>query len=284
MPDSCVGQFASGSLYVNQPAAQFSLPWIPAEFARVVVISPHMDDAILSCGGLLDFLLKKLECLTVTVCTADPENVSHENPPHGIALPSARRNEEVAALNALGCSLVQLDLLDAIYRRNPTTGALLYPTMESIWSMPLVQDEFQFQALRSRLLSLCGQTSERPTLILSPMGIGHHVDHILSTQVALSVVGSANEILLYEDFPYVVDQGAHVGVADDAQRAMQRLGVTGVECFEQECDTSRKINWISYYASQINSIFGSHENVKPLLMKNSKNGNTVERFWKVRKN
>lgn len=268
---------------MNQPSVHLSLPWIPAEFARVVVVSPHMDDAILSCGGLVDRLLMKIECLTVTVCTADPENVSSENPPHGIALPSARRNEEVAALKALGCQLVQLDLLDAIYRRHSSTGELLYPTMQSIWSMPAKDDSHQFHALRTRLQALLGQPSDRPTLILSPMGIGHHVDHILCTQVVLSLLNPATEVLLYEDFPYVVDQGAHVGVADNAETALKRLGVTGVQCFEQEVDTPKKMHWISYYASQIDSIFGSHGNVRPLLMKNSKNGNTVERFWKILK-
>lgn len=269
---------------MNQPSVQLSLPWIPADFGRVVVISPHMDDAILSCGGLLDLLLKHMDCLTVTVCTADPANVPRENPPHGIALPSLRRNEEIAALNALGCKLLQLDLLDAIYRRHSLTGELLYPAMDSIWSMPAADDDRHFQLLRGRLKSLCGPVGNRPTLIVSPMGIGHHVDHILCTQAALSVAGSTDEILLYEDFPYVVDQGAHVGVADDAERAMKRLGVTGVERFEQEADTLRKMHWIAFYASQIDSIFGSDQNVKPLLMKNSKNGNTVERFWKIRKN
>lgn len=261
-----------------------SLPWITAEFGRVIVISPHMDDAILSCGGLVHQLLKQIECLTVTVCTADPVGADPKNPPHGIALPSLRRNEEVAALNALGCSLVQLDLLDAIYRKDLDSGSLLYPSMGSIWSMPLGQDEPQKLALRSRLQTLAGQSSQRPTLFVAPLGIGHHVDHILCTQVVLSVARHESQVLLYEDFPYVVDQGAHVGVADDAQRALRRLNATGVQCFEQECDIDLKMQWISHYESQIDSIFGSHDNVRPLLMKNSKNGNTVERFWKIQMN
>lgn len=262
---------------------KLSLPWIAQNFARVIVVSPHMDDAILSCGGLLKQLLGSVECLTLTVCTADPVDVDPKHPPHGIALPSLRRKEEMAALNDLGCKLVQLDLLDAIYRRDQHSSAILYPSLQSIWSMPLPQDDFQKQALRSRILSLAGQSGERPTLFISPLGIGHHVDHILCTQVILSIISSTDEILLYEDFPYVVDQGAHVGIADDASLALKRLGLKGTQSFEQECNTDQKMKWIAHYESQIDSIFGSHENVRPLLMKNAKNGFTIERFWKVRK-
>lgn len=242
-----------------------------------------MDDAVLSCGGLLHELLPHMDCLTVTVCTGDPENSDVDNPPHGIALPKVRRHEEVAAMAALGCPLIELDLLDAIYRTDPETNQLLYPTMESIWSMPLPNDRAQKQALRSRLLSLRGESRNRPTLFVAPLGIGHHIDHILCTQVVLSVVETTDHVLLYEDFPYVVDQGENVGVADDARRALGRHGLLGLQCFENECDTELKMGWISYYESQIDLIFGSQDNVRPFLLKRSKNANTFERFWKVQK-
>jgi LmbE family N-acetylglucosaminyl deacetylase len=243
-----------------------------------------MDDAILSCGGLLKQLLGQVECLTVTVCTADPVDVDTQNPPHGIALPSLRRNEEVAALAALGCPLVQLDLLDAIYRTDAARNLPIYPTMQSIWTMPLQQDEPHWQALRNRLLTLAGQSSDGPTLFLSPLGIGHHIDHILCTQVVLSIAQSQDHVLLYEDFPYVVDQGSHVGIADDAEKALRRLGIRGVQRFEQECDVDEKIAWILHYESQIDTIFGSHDNVRPMLLKNSHHGRTLERFWRIQKN
>lgn len=268
-------------LFSSRPA--LSMPWIPAEYGRVIVVSPHMDDAILSCGGLLSQLIPQMDCLTVTVCTADPVGVDPQNPPHGIALPSLRRDEEVSAMAALGCKLVQLDLLDAIYRKDVHSGQVLYPTMNSIWSMPRPEDAEHRQALRSRLLSLLGQPAQRPTLLISPLSVGHHIDHVLCTQVALSVAANLDHILLYEDFPYVVDDGQHVGIADTPQKALQRLGLTGVQSYAQECITDKKISWISHYRSQIESIFGSHDNVRPMLMKNSSNGHTVERFWKVRK-
>lgn len=261
-----------------------SIPWIPSTFERVIVVSPHMDDAILSCGGLLKQLIGQLDCLTVTVCTADPADVDTQNPPHGIALPSLRRNEEVAALAALGCPLVQLDLLDAIYRTDAARGLPIYPTMQSIWTMPQPQDEPHRQALRKRLLTLAGQSSNRPTLFLSPLGIGHHIDHILCTQVVLSIADARDQVLLYEDFPYVVDQGSHVGIADDAQKALLRLGVGGVQRFEQECDVDEKIAWISHYKSQIDTIFGNHDNVRTMLLKNSRHGRTLERFWQIENN
>ena len=260
-----------------------SLPWVPAEFARVVVVSPHMDDAILSCGGLLNLLLQSMPCVTVTICTADPEGADEKNPPHGIALPSTRRSEEVRAMQALGCALVQMNLLDAIYRKVPGRDELLYPSLNSLWNMPRQEDDSQREKICTGLQKYLPAADERPTLYLAPAGIGHHVDHIISTQAVLNCVSRCDHILLYEDFPYVVDQGAHVGVADSIDKALARLGVVGVQCFEQACDVDEKIKLIAHYETQIDSIFGSHQNVKPLLLKNARNEKTLEKFWRVRK-
>lgn len=260
-----------------------SLSRIPERFARVVVVSPHMDDAILSCGGLLQSLVPKMECISLTICTADPENADPLNPPHGIALPSVRRGEEVSAMQALGCELVQLNLLDAIYRRHSATGKPLYPHMDSLWTMPHQDDDAQRKGVAEGLRPYLSDTSARPTLFLSPAGIGHHVDHILCTATLLSLVQHDDNVLLYEDFPYVVDQGAHVGIADSIEHALLRLNVLGEERLEQECDVDAKISLIENYATQIDSIFGSHDNVKPLLLKNARAGKTLERFWRIKK-
>jgi len=257
------------------------LNWISERFARIVVVSPHMDDAILSCGGLLIDLVGKMECVTVTVCTADPENTDPSNPPHGIALPSQRRDEEVSAMRALGCRLVQLNLLDAIYRCSESNQNLLYPSLDSLWTLPGAEDTQHPRAFLEGLKPFLAEAQQRPTLFLTPAGIGHHVDHILCTQNLLAQLSSDDSVLLYEDFPYVVDQGVHVGVADSAEKALARLKVRGETCFEHGAQVDAKMSLISHYESQIDSIFGSHDNVRPLLMKNSRDGKTLERFWRV---
>jgi LmbE family N-acetylglucosaminyl deacetylase len=244
-----------------------------------------MDDAILSCGGLLKHCLPAMPCTTLTVCTADPNDVDPAKPPHGIALPASRRREEVAAMNALGCHLEQLGLLDAIYRRDAATGQFLYPTLDALWCMPLSTDEVQRAALAAHLRRYTEDGShDRPTLFLAPCGIGHHVDHILCTQTLLSLLPDTQNVLLYEDFPYVVDQGAHVGVADSAEKALVRLNVNGLERFSFDCDVDEKITLIDHYPTQIDAIFGSRKEMRPMLLKNAGEGRTAERFWRIRKN
>lgn len=268
---------------MNTSGPNLSLAQIPQRYARVVVVSPHMDDTILSCGGLLQLLVPHMECISLTICTADPLNADPLNPPHGIALPSVRRVEEVNAMNALGCKLIQLNLQDAIYRLHPQTGECLYPTLNSIWTMPLQSDDMHSKAVAQGLQHFLRESSSTRTLFLSPVGIGHHVDHILCTQVLLSMLSDAEDLLLYEDFPYVVDQGAHVGIADSAQKALSRLNVAGLERLEQQCDVDQKIKLIAHYETQIDSIFGSHDNVRPMLLKNGDGQKTLERFWRIKK-
>lgn len=260
-----------------------SMAQIPKHFSRVVVLSPHMDDAILSCGGLLQALSQQMECLTLTICTADPDHVDRLQPPHGIALPSFRRVEEINAMKALGCKLVQLGLLDAIYRRHPETHQLLYPTLGSIWAMPFEVEVDHRVAIQDGIQKLVLTDDGQRTLFLSPLGVGHHVDHILCTQALLSLPVSLEDILLYEDFPYVVDQGAHVGIADSTEKALERLKLIGTERLEKECDVKSKIELISHYETQIDLIFGHENNIRHMLMKNARGERTLERFWRIKK-
>ncbi len=38
------------------------------DFERVVILSPHLDDAALSCGGLLHALQGRVSTLVVSIC------------------------------------------------------------------------------------------------------------------------------------------------------------------------------------------------------------------------
>jgi LmbE family N-acetylglucosaminyl deacetylase len=97
-----------------------------------VYLSPHLDDAVFSCGGLI---LRQTnagdDVQVVTVFTGDPpvgeltpfayelhRRWGGEGSPMGL-----RRAEDLVACGRLGASVVHLGLADAVYRRARTVAA-----------------------------------------------------------------------------------------------------------------------------------------------------------------
>jgi LmbE family N-acetylglucosaminyl deacetylase len=175
---------------------------------RHVYLSPHLDDAALSCGGMIVRQRAAGEAvLVVTLCTAAP-------PPTGpfsdLALEfhaawglspaevvAARLREDEAAMAALGCDALWAGELDAIYR-HPAA----YNTREALFGTPAPDDPL-LPALR-RLLAVLRERFPAATFY-APLGVGHHVDHQLAHRAALEAAGQP--LALYEDFPYVARPG-----------------------------------------------------------------------------
>ena len=156
------------------------------DLRRVLVVSPHLDDAVLSCGHLL---ARAEKALSVTVFAGTPAR--YPTPPTGwdracgfVAgddIVEKRRTEDARALKILGVSARGLDFLDFQYRNGekPDTKALAAALERMI-------DEFE------------------PTTIAVPLAI-QHPDHRACLSAALSTRrrGDARDWVCYAEFPYV---------------------------------------------------------------------------------
>lgn len=176
---------------------------------RHVYLSPHLDDAALSCGGAITELCTAGDTpLVVTFCTAAPPAAG---PFSALALEfhrewglapeqvvAARLREDEAAMAALGADALWAGMLDAIYR-HPAA----YNARETLFGTPDAADP-----LLPAVRALVAELRERlPTATFyAPLGVGSHVDHLLTRQAAEEALGGA--LLFYEDFPYVARQGA----------------------------------------------------------------------------
>lgn len=148
---------------------------------RLLVVSPHLDDAVLSCGLLLAAHPAAVVC---TVCTAPPrQNMSTDwDRRSGFAdafeAISERKAEDLKALTQLDAHLIHLPFCDVQYRQSPSHDSLV---------------------------AAFGQTFRTigPTIVLIPMGL-FHSDHTLVAAACLALlqrVGEA-EMYAYEDVPY----------------------------------------------------------------------------------
>jgi hypothetical protein len=123
------------------------------------------------------------------------------------ALYRQRRAEDRGALAELGAGCVHAGLTDAQFRRRPGTGSRwqrllpelghLYPVYRRhvVSGRIAAADTETLRSARELIRQLARQG---PSLVLAPLGVGRHVDHILARTAAES---SGMQVVYYRDFP-----------------------------------------------------------------------------------
>ena len=225
-------------------------------------ISPHLDDAALSCGGGIRGMVNAGQRVVVaTVFTADAPTrqplswlAQRNHRAWGIVeRPFAVRCiEDLKAIRKLGAEPLHLGFLDIIYRVS-AGGAPLYqktvigvPVHDSDWAlhMPMLQAKFR---------SLAEQFADRPLYVLSPLALGGHADHVLVRR-AVESVWAAEQILYYEDFPYAGRSGVmQTWLASEGADTSWRP----VEVMLTEKLIADRVAAVAYYTSQLRGLFPS---------------------------
>jgi LmbE family N-acetylglucosaminyl deacetylase len=183
-------------------------------------LSPHLDDAVLSCGALMAEFAPRRPITVATVFTAAGP------PPHthaarsfmrqcaaadAAALFEDRRAEDLDVVREIGADPVHLDETDALYRRRSVPepverlGRLVpelvhrYPTFRFDIAKGRVSrgDRVLVRQLRTRVSKLMSRTAAE--LVFCPVGVGRHVDHLITRAVG-DVAG--RRTVYYSDFPY----------------------------------------------------------------------------------
>ena len=172
---------------------------------RCIYVSPHFDDAVLSCGGLIwEQVQKGMPVEIWTVCAGDAPpgplsalaKASHQqwNIEAAEDLVPVRRIENQEAATLVGAETVNFSIPDCIYRRS-SAADLLYPTDVFV---PIHTDEKNLDAEIAGSLTSELQPDD---VIISPLAIGGHVDHVL-TRLAAEHLN--RPIRYYADIPYLI--------------------------------------------------------------------------------
>ncbi len=171
--------------------------------AAHLYLSPHLDDAVFSCGGLMAMQDARGEPISVlTVFAGDPPDyrisplAAELHARWGKAGPpiAMRRTEDRLACARLGASVVHLEYADAIYRADEA-GRPLYTSEQALFGPP---DSSEAQLIEQLVESLMDIGSQQAT-IYCPLGYAGHVDHRI-TRLAAEKIGQP--IYYYADFPY----------------------------------------------------------------------------------
>ncbi|MDT5011255.1 MAG: hypothetical protein QOH57_2872 [Mycobacterium sp.] len=209
----------------------------------VLVVSPHLDDAVLSAGQFLAGLPGAV-IVTVLAGSPDPSVTTPWDISSGFAISrdavDARRAEDRAALALLDATPVHLDFLDGQY-------APIDPG-----------------AVAEALAEQCQY--HRPEFVLGPLGV-HHCDHERVRDAVLAADLDA-PLWLYEDLPYRVTTPESAAAATEEIRRRGytlELGSIGTGPVESKTAAMR------CYRSQMRLPY--LENIHTMLV--------PERFWRV---
>jgi LmbE family N-acetylglucosaminyl deacetylase len=228
---------------------------------KQVYLSPHLDDAVLSCGGAIHRHAQAgAEVLAITVFAADFEGSGLSPFAHllhqewgGLPQPFAlRRAEDSAALAFVGAKGKNLNYLDAIYRLAPD-GEWLYPNVEAVFGELHPADSLNLDGARglaeqvSRLLPLPEEVQ-----IHAPLSVGHHVDHQIVRSAARLLLKAGYKVGFYEDYPYAETPGAleaALSLAGTGEWHMETIALTPE-------NMTAKVSALGYHRSQLATLFG----------------------------
>lgn len=267
------------------------------EFERVVVLSPHLDDAVLSCGGLLSALKGRISCLVITIACSNPTprpggpgKAQRARNRAGFASPAERRREDIAAMQSIDCDFVHLGFSDCIYRRSPTSGDLIYKKPREILArgLPNIDDSAHVEELYLVLRRLCLGMGR--LLLIGPMGIGHHIDHIICAHIVTRLKSERATVLFYEDFPYVIygDDEYEKPLPrlriepDSPEEALTRIQHLPVRRLAMGFSIEDKARLLLHYKSQIEGLFGDEHEMRRMLAHRRHGGEPAEQFWIAR--
>ncbi len=243
---------------------------MPAAPLMHIYLSPHLDDAVFSCGALIHHQVQAgARVVVVTVCSGNPPagplspfaQSLHERwlagldnavgrPPAEVA--ALRRSEDLAALAHLDAEAVHLDIPDSIYRVNPATHWATYASEAAI-----------FGALHPSELTLIRRVAAKLTTLLRgfgrqhiyvPLAAGNHVDHQLTRRVA-EVAGGI--FAYYEDQPYVLKEGDRWPNLQAPALAERRLAADILHLADDDLAAWTAAS--ARYASQISSFWADAE-------------------------
>jgi LmbE family N-acetylglucosaminyl deacetylase len=242
-----------------------------------IYLSPHLDDAVLSCGGMIHSQTQTGErVIVVTVCAGDPPSGPlsafaqslhrrWETPEETVA---ARRAEDCAALTILGAEGIHLPVPDCIYRTHPTFGQHLYASEESLFGQLHPSEEPLIQKAAQEISEILSQAA--PYRFYAPLGVGNHVDHQLARQAAESAGGV---FAYFEDYPYVARKQSSSTFVET--RVPEIVPLT-------EEDLSSKMKAIAEYKSQISSFWPNLSEMEAAIREFARHrggGFPAERLW-----
>lgn len=229
-------------------------------FDDFIFLSPHLDDAIFSCGNLLELLKinrKKIHIITFFTKTKITSPLTPQaklllkvsgNYSDPQRLFEDRKLEDKNALKLFNASYVHLDYIDACFRTIATSNRPIYKSEKQQYSGNVAKHDMQLIKLIANDTKKLINNFSSQRLILAPMGIGSHADHLIISKIARNL----NEnVALWADYPYSITE-------ENRRKFFKNVDLTKFDQFTIQKNSQKnnlKVKAIKQYKSQIESQF-----------------------------
>ena len=248
---------------------------------RCIFISPHFDDAVLSCGGLMSKLSEKnTQLLSITVFTGEPsekETLStvaksfHDAWDSGENPYTIRKKEEKKVLDKLNSSYKWLEKLDVIYRFADVKikDGILNPGVSP-------EEDPVFSEIFAEILEIVKESPD--CYIFAPLGIGNHPDHLVVNLAMRSIKNLYPELNLffYEDFPYAITGDLKKKLAEYEYKPKSK----NIDIHDS---LQNRVELIKIYESQLDNVFEGAKNIEEIIRDYTERvgvqNRPQERYW-----
>jgi LmbE family N-acetylglucosaminyl deacetylase len=243
-----------------------------------IFLSPHFDDAVYSCGGLIWELTHAGARVELwTICGEFPPTVAltpfalelHERwKSNGAESVAMRRKEDAMACAILGATSRHFDIPDCIYRRLPDSGEPLVRDRKGLFQSPHPAETPLLEGLIHELAASIPAGAQ----VIAPLALGKHVDHRLVRSAAdrLSLLGVS--VRFYADYPYAIRKGVHVPSEPDWRIERFHVSAIGLEAWKQS---------VGAYRSQISSFWKSFRGMSTAIHRYAKRNDGILIYTKV---
>ncbi|NTU46193.1 PIG-L family deacetylase [Candidatus Roizmanbacteria bacterium] len=222
---------------------------------QIFVISPHLDDALLSTGMLLTSLQPYSDITVISIFTKGTPGpytlsarkfISTSGCNDAVTLFEKRKLEDKKALAKIGAKHVYLEFEDALFRKKASQSlwGKILPEFSHLY--PIYRFNILGNAISSRdtapdqLKQVLKKYIPPQAIVLSPLGIGNHVDHTITRFVCTELFP---QVVYYADFPYTI------------RNNIFGIPPFGYKLVEFPVDIKKKQTLINCYASQVQGLF-----------------------------
>lgn len=223
------------------------------EIDRVIVMSPHLDDAVFSIGGFLSVWRDQAEVITVFTEGGAGENDAWARATgfaDSVAEHLARRQEDALAMSRLGCRFRHLG-----FRPGEMNEGSVAQTVNA---MAQARPDGLARALVLLPAGAGGPPPSTPLAQLAwrmlrrPWGCMPHGEHELTRDLFWrALAGSRARRGFYAELPYIWSQSNST-----LQEHLRRATGCYTDLVEYRHDTSEKMRLVELYQSQLTPIFG----------------------------
>jgi LmbE family N-acetylglucosaminyl deacetylase len=241
--------------------------------------SPHLDDVVLSCGGLVAGLTKTGAVVKIVTIFAGeiPGNQPGAFARHLHAkwdvedsqVLAVRRQEDMAACRLLNAACEHWNFPEAVYRCD-TRGLPQYCSYESLAKANPSEPGLQ-ASIMTDLQDFLKGYQEKQFRLYFPLGLAQHVDHQLLAKIGLDLSASY-PVWFYEEWPYVEQLTFPEVQPEEWERHLVPV------------DLAHKTQAAACYATQIRGLGGDVPSLTKRLEESAirgDEGGACERYWEL---